>query len=417
MDDRSGQAEAADPIRPGAAVHGATGSTRRRQFVLLTGTAIVLAVGLYFGYVLAYTASQGGLSAGLGALLLGYAIAAVIGLIAVFGVVAAAFRVSRRIGPGALAVAGLLTVGVLAGFTLTPVLGLGYREAATLEARGTASARLQGGAALSPMEPGYATCRSEPGSDTMTRIDLDLGRLPTGLLRGSVSISEAGPAEAWVELRVDASDDAEGAFQPEWLGTGEVAGLDERGMSGRVSFQTMFRTTESGTRGDAASDAWPATLSGSLSWACEPPLDPFATAPPARSGLVELHLDGVDWSPPLSGANATCDFEPQGSVAYVVANEVGRLQGLPVEVRLEGLSNPRGFLLSIHLSGKDPPPGQLYIPNWDGHIHRERDAAGNASGRVSFSDLDTGVDPDVTPPKGWPRSLTGSVGWNCEEGA
>jgi hypothetical protein len=415
MDDNSERAEASGGIRPGAAAQGNTGSSRRRRAVLLTGASIVLAVGLFLGFVLAYTASQGGMAGALGALFFSFAIAAGIGLTVVFGLIAAAFRRSRRIGTGALAVAGILVAGVLAGFALTPVLGLEYREPVTREARGTASARLDGGVAFTPVEPGYATCRSEPGSDTMSSMELDLGRLGSGLLRGSVSISEAGSAEAWVELRVDAADDAEGVFQPEWLGTSEMTQLSERGTSGRVSFQKLRRGTETASRGDAANDPWPSTLSGSLSWACEATLDPFATAPPSQSGSVGLRLDGVDWSQPPLRAKATCEFEPDGSVAYVTGSHVGLLQGLPVDVNLDGLSDREGFLFSIRLSGKDPPPGQRYIPNWDGRIRHERDVTGNASGRASFSDLRTGVDPDVTPPQGWPLSLTGSVDWSCGE--
>lgn len=412
--DEPGSTERVDGSEAGAVTPVKTESSLRRQAVPLMGASIVLAAGLFLGYLLAYTASQGGLSGGLGATLLGFAIAAAIGLITVFGLLTAAFRRSRRIGMGALAVAGILVVGVLAGLALTSVLNLGYRAPVTLEAHGTASTRLEGGVAFTAIEPGYATCWSEPGSDTMTSLELDLGLLGRGLLRGSVSMSEAGATEAWVELRADAADDAEGAYQPEWSGTGTVTELSEQGLTGRVSFQELRPHTDTGSRGDASNGPWPSTLSGSLSWACGAPLDPFATAPPSQSGDVGLRLADLDWSQPSSSANATCHFEPDGSVGYVIGSEVGLLQGLPVEVRLEGLSDHGAFLLTIRVSGKEPPPDLLYFPNWDGRIHHEQDVAGNARGSARFSELPSGVDPDVTPPEGWPLSLTGFVDWHCD---
>jgi hypothetical protein len=413
MDDESGSTERVDGSEAGAATQVKTGSSPRRQAVFLAGASIVLAVGVFLGYLLAYTASQGGLSGGLGAMFLGLAMAAIIGLTMALGVVATAFRRSRRIGTGALAVAGILVAGVLAGSALTPALDLEYRVPVTLEAHGTASARLDGGVAFTAIEPGYATCWSEPGSDTMTRMEFDLGRLGPGLLRGSVSMSEAGATEAWVELRADAADDADGAYQPEWLGTGAVTKLSGQGASGLVSFQELRRHAETGSPGDVPIHTWPSTLSGSLSWACGAPLDPFASAPPSQSGVIALRLDDVEWSQPASSVNATCHYEPDGSVAYVIGNEVGLLQGLPVEVRLEGLSDRGGFLLSIRGIRRGASPGQLYFPSWDGRIHHEPDVAGNESGRASFGGLPSGVDRDVTPPIGWPLSLTGSVDWHC----
>jgi hypothetical protein len=124
MDDRSEMNEA---IEPGTAAQGNTGSSRRRQAVLLLAVSIVLAVGVYLGHELAYIGSQGGIGGALGAVLFGFVIAAVIGLILVFALIAAVFGRSGRTSAGAVAVAGLLVVGILAGLALTPVLGLEYR--------------------------------------------------------------------------------------------------------------------------------------------------------------------------------------------------------------------------------------------------------------------------------------------------
>lgn len=261
------QAGAATP-GPGAARQGDTALSLKRRAMLLMGASIVLAVGLFLGYLLAYTASQGGVSGGLGATLLFIAYAAVIGLLAVLGLVAATFARSRRFGTGALAAAGILVIGALAGFAVTPELDLGYHEPITLRARGIANAQLDGNVAFIPREPGRATCRSEPGGDTMSNVELDLGHLGPGLLHGSVSVSEAGSSEAWVELRADSADDVDGVYQPEWIGTGEVTDLGERGTSGRVAFQDLRPGSETRPRSPAEIEDWPATLSGSLSWVC-----------------------------------------------------------------------------------------------------------------------------------------------------
>lgn len=268
MDDRPEESNAVSDTGPGEESNGNTKSSRRRRVVLLTGASLALAVGFYFGYVLAYTGNQGGFAGGIGVMVLGLMLVVAIGLTLVVGLIATAFRRSRGFGKGTVVAAGILVVGVLAGFALTPVLGLEYREPVTLLARGTASARFDGDGAFAVAEPGSAKCRSEPGADSMTSMEIDLGRIENGRLRGSVSISEPGTTEAWVELRVDSVADVDGVFQPEWLGTSEVTELEAQGASGRVSFEELRRGTETGPPPDAASDPWPSTLSGSLSWAC-----------------------------------------------------------------------------------------------------------------------------------------------------
>jgi len=95
-------------------------------------------------------------------------------------------------------------------------------------------------------------------------------RIATWVAR--VSPSADGPDAGRVELWIDGGDLPEGASQPFWLGSAEITRSDG---AGQATFIDVGRegdpAPEPGSDAkDISADRWPASLSGTLSWSCQP---------------------------------------------------------------------------------------------------------------------------------------------------
>ena len=104
---------------------------------------------------------------------------------------------------------------------------------------------------------------------------LDLGEVGSSTLRGTLSLPAGTTSGATAELWIDAGGLPDGAYQPFWSGAValSVTGADEA--TGTATFVGLQReadpSTKSGSNaGLPAADGWPLTLSGTMTWTCEP---------------------------------------------------------------------------------------------------------------------------------------------------
>ena len=157
--------------------------------------------------------------------------------------------------------------------------------AIVLEAPGHTEAAITGGdLSLEPTHGGAASCRSVPDGTVVSDVTaLDLGELGSGTLRAMWSVPGRTGAGA-AELFIDAGDLADGAFQPFWAGPVHVTARAGDGASGTMTFTGLELETDMmskpGQPGPANAAAWPPTISGSLSWACEPWVVPAPSSAP-----------------------------------------------------------------------------------------------------------------------------------------
>jgi hypothetical protein len=227
-------------------------------------------LGLIFGRQAAYNRSLGGLEGVFAYVTL---IVEVGGLVLLaLGVATVAWLSRGRRGSTAirtlLLTAGALVVGAVAGQLTAPVTGGEYVAPVILRAGGQGTLALDGttpafvGATNSQVQ-----CESVPdGRSLQSVLGLAFGELGTGTVRGTVS----GTGSSWtVELYIDGGDVPEGAEQPFWNGPAVVDGVVPDGTTGRVTFTDL--QPEAGKGAVASAPAgWPATLSGSLRWSCQP---------------------------------------------------------------------------------------------------------------------------------------------------
>jgi len=163
-------------------------------------------------------------------------------------------------------------------------------EPVVLAAAGQTQVELQAGAIpFVARDGGRADCRSVPDSQTVADITaLDLGELGSGTLRAMIGVPVQLSDGATAELFIDGGDLPEGSPQLSWSGPVQVTELGAEGASGKLTF-TSLGLANPASKPDPASSVltsaapgWPATISGSLSWTCQPwatPL-PDSVAPP-----------------------------------------------------------------------------------------------------------------------------------------
>lgn len=385
---------------------------------------VPLGVGVFLGYQAAYEASLGGFGGALGAAFLAYAI----GGLVLIAVLVGAANLLRPAGRGrtasryAFAAAGLIALGGAGGAAGVQVLDLGYHPPVVLGARGDASIVLDGVAGFEPRASGRADCWSvADGTEVEEVVALSLGELNGNLLRGDLFLPVAGVSGASVSFFVDAAHLPEGSVVPMWNTQDVEIDSAGGGAIGTLRFDGVPIHVDPEVGAPAAS--WPATLSGEISWACEPWVDAEATPPPTVATRITLDLSGVEWSA-SPGINGSCEFEIDGSVANVVGDGIGSLQGEPMTLGLGLLGDPRAgdeatLMLSVSIAA--PSPGSL-LPlaalvaatsgrsiSWVDLVTIEEIADGGRSGRLTFSDLPN----QGTPVAGWPATLSGELSWEC----
>ena len=139
---------------------------------------VVLGVGGFLGFQVAYQSSLGGLGGALGAAFLGMATGA-LALVALLVGVGNALRPAGRgrvASNYAFAAAGLLLAGAAVGYVVVRVFDLGYHAPVVLQARGEASVTLDGVAGFEPRDAGRADCQSvADGTDVERVVALSLG--------------------------------------------------------------------------------------------------------------------------------------------------------------------------------------------------------------------------------------------------
>lgn len=246
---------------------------RSNLLAVIAMACVVAWTGVLVGRSVAIDASYGGFAA-LGALA---TLALTIGAALVVAAVSLGLA-HRRFGRAAAALrpimiaAGALAGGIVIG--QASASGDLYVRPVTLHASGTARAELSGGALkFVPSASGTADCASTLDGRIVGHISaLDLGVL--------------GEAEVWaaVGLERDRSGSTRGAIfvgredeigMPAWTGAMRIDERNSDGTAGRVSFSNLIRQPD-GRPASSDPVPWPASLSGTISWACGPWATPGA---------------------------------------------------------------------------------------------------------------------------------------------
>ena len=262
----------------GSAVASATGSHLGRNLSVLAA-AMAAIFGILAGRAIAYEASQGSLhpiTAAIYGMLVGVLVVALV----VIGVVAIVVRrghASRAIAT-VFASAGLLVAGAFGGGLTARASGATYHEPVVSEAAAEVHVRLAATSVpFAAQDGGQASCRSVPDSRTVSSVSgLDLGELGPGTLRVGFTLGTAGSGTADTELFIDAGDLPEGSPLVSWTGTVAVTTTNADGSAGQLTFSNLALSNPAAKDATGASDptsalpGWPAMLSGSISWTCQP---------------------------------------------------------------------------------------------------------------------------------------------------
>jgi len=242
---------------------GSKAAPRLVWLALLVPLGLGLAIGFDTGY---RTSVPGNEFGAVGGVIEGGALVIVLGTI---GLVALVLR-SGRLARLAFLSAIFVPVGIFGGFSLAGPLGLAYRAPLVLQSAGPATFALDAVAGFTANRSATTTCSSIGDSTaTETVTGLDLGKLGSGTLRGSLTLSPS-PATGHMELFIDGGDIADGGVQPFWEGDASLADLGTGGLSGTATFRDLIYADPGVQKGGPASSGgnWPATLSGTLHWDC-----------------------------------------------------------------------------------------------------------------------------------------------------
>ena len=271
--------------------------------------AIVAAAigGLFAGRALAYMSSEGGLGGIFGMVYVIMFLGGSVIALVVVGLAATKFRhghVTWAIGT-IFGSAALLVAGTFVGRATAAATGGTYHEPVVLVAPASVNIRLEPlTLSFVARDDGQAECRSVPDARQFDDLAaLDFGELGPGTLRGGFAIRAYGSGSASLELFIDGADLPEGSSMVSWVGPATVTSMSPAGDSGALSFDGLVRSAGDGkpvpvdgnqevaTPAPLASD-WPATLSGTIGWTCQPWLAPVpagAIPPPSvapRSSYV-----------------------------------------------------------------------------------------------------------------------------------
>jgi hypothetical protein len=308
-----------------------------------------LATGGWAGYQAFVTASRGGLE-GIGAafILLGLGLAVI--LLVIIGAVLIATRAARRVGRWSLLLAAGMVGGGVIGSWSVSAFDRGYEAPIVQTVSGAVRLRLDAAPSFGPNDDGPATCRSAPDGRAVEQVTaLDLGELENGTLRAFIW-PPPGQADGIgrVELFPDGADVPAGAVLPAWSGPGtfEVDATGQRGSSTFVA-----------TLGGPPAPAWPATLAGTVTWACD---DWPVAAGPSSAGQVAavgLALDaastpGVTASPRPPTCAERYPADGPGGVDLQLGCVVNEVVGSYLGLGGAGGSDPprlSGYLMPILL--------------------------------------------------------------------
>jgi hypothetical protein len=244
----------------------------------LVGRAIALVlllsamfVGAAAGREITRASSIGGMSS-IGAAFVFVLLGLVIVALGVPGIVALVRR--RQMSPAiatVLATAALLGIGAVGGSATFAVGGID-QVPAPLQAAGRMQVEVRGGSVpFSPRAGATADCTSDIAGATVVGVAaLDAGELGSGTLRASVGGLAHLDRIGVVELFIDGADVVDGSAQPFWNAPLQILTLGPDGLTGNGSFEHARLVTDQKEPTSSGAGAWPAVLSGTISWTCDP---------------------------------------------------------------------------------------------------------------------------------------------------
>jgi len=390
-----------------------------------TAAVVVVGVGAFLGFQVAYQSSLGGLGGALGAAFLGMAIGALAFVALLVGVGNALRPAGRgRVASSySFAAAGLLLTGAAVGYVVVTVFDLGYHAPVVLQARGEATVTLDGVAGFEPRGAGRADCQSEAdGTDVERVVALSLGELNHNVLRADITVPVAGASRGFISLFVDAAHLPPGTAQPMWTMIEPGVEASSDGGTGTIRFDLALIQVD--PKLGVPPGSWPEVLAGEIRWSCGPWFAPDGSAAPPLDGITTVDLTAHDWVAESRAAGA-CEFEPDGSVWVFTADPVGTLQGRPMRVNLDLGGDPRAgdeVLLQLALQETALPTGtSRYAENliaatsggpivsWADLVTVGEISGGGLSGQLTFEQLPTEGTPNVS----WPSTLSGTLTWDC----
>lgn len=243
---------------------------RDRRFLAVAAVAIV--VGILGGAAIAFQAGQGGLSGALGG---GMILLGLVGGAIVLGGLWLFVSERRHADMGQVATSVLLAWGLLAaggylGYSISAGPAGIRPTPVVLETAGRMTGSVTGdGLRLVARAEATARCFSVgDGRDLGYVTTDDVGEFGPFTLRAWVHTPVGGADAVRVDLVVDSADLAEGADHLGWTGPARLVESNEDGTRGQVMFENLPREVVKQPTSSAA--GWPATLSGTISWACAP---------------------------------------------------------------------------------------------------------------------------------------------------
>jgi len=280
---------------------------------------------------------------------------------------------------------------------------------------------LEGAPTFEPRSSGRADCWSiADGIEVQEIVALSLGELNGSVLRADIFRPLQEMPQGSLSLFIEASRLPEGSVPPLWNTQDVVIDSSSGGTTGRLRFEEV-PIREDEFLG-LSPGSWPATLSGEISWTCEPWLAAEATPPPTVAAQITLNLSEVDCSA-RAGADGSCEFEADGSVANVTGG-VGSLQGKPMTLALGLVGDPRQgddvhLMLTVQIEppapGGSAPLAALVAAtsgrtlSWTNLVTIEEITDEGRSGRLAFSEMPMGGSPNLA----WPADLSGRLSWDC----
>ena len=252
---------------------GGTASTRSRLrdpafVVVVIGVA---AIGAWAGREMAFQRGAGGMGAAFGPpLIVAGLLVGMLVVAAIWSIVARLCGREARRTRGSIAVAiGLLWAGAISGYAISAGPAGIRPEPVILEATGRMSTILTGGSPQFVAHDAAATCYSHADSRDLGSIESDdVAEFGAATLRPWVHPGVAG-ADPVVDLVVESTDLPEGADHVGWTGPAQLVESNDGRTQGRVSFEHLPREAVKQPTATPSSD-WPDTLSGAISWVCDP---------------------------------------------------------------------------------------------------------------------------------------------------
>jgi hypothetical protein len=246
--------------------------SRDRRFLAVAVSALV--IGILGGAAIAFQVGQGGLGGALGGAMI---LLGLVGGSVVAGVLWLVVTVRRRASVERALVsltlaAGLVAAGAYGGYAISAGPAGIPPTPVVLEAAGRMTGTVTGdGLQLVARAEATARCFSVDDDRDLAYLTTDdLGEFGPFTLRAWVHTTVGGADPVRVDLVVDTADLAEGADPLGWTGPARLVESDEGRTRGEVAFENLPREVVKQPSATSSAADWPATLSGTISWACAP---------------------------------------------------------------------------------------------------------------------------------------------------